>query len=552
VKSTASDQIHLDQVLHGYRGGHRRLAGTVDLDDVSASQMAVMSDLLTSSLSDSKSSYLCGYPLQGAYRYVLARTWSAPEMARPGCVWTHSLVLDYGTLAKLPDPTLLLGLFHRPTPLSLPEYSKPIIMSAGDLYRPEPTPERNAWHADKQQFERARMVLAGLYIEGGAHDLLLRGQNTIADEELALALWRQMWPRLRRNFLFATCASARLEGVRTGFSMLISQDAPREDTEKLLDAVRVLAVRPGFGLLLEDLPKREPAPFRRFLWRYSSDAEDPRAAGIGLGDVYERLARDGGPEALATAADLIHELFGDPKNCVLLKSDLMLGRLHFGSSADEASAFLAMLSTFKNSPSFMNESTLMDRLVSLNQDATGISKILQSATPAKENELGGVVIKSIAVALPSAKVAAAGCDTATKVSLARANSNLLSLAPFWSCAEDDRLIIMRELQTHDLNLDEAVSGLLPQIGEREATWLLQQEGSRAAAAILREIVLLKDPSGFPNHARVSGAYAVPGCSQRRPSPRRVHPQICFGPACPIHRRDKRRGQNRLVYLGFHS
>jgi hypothetical protein len=338
VKSTASDQIHLDQVLHGYRGGHRRLAGTVDLDDASTSQMAMMSDLLTSYLPDSKSSYLCGYPLQGAHRYVLARTWAAPEMARPGCVWTHSLVLDYGALAKLPDPTLLLSLFHRPTPPRLPDYSKSIIISAEDLQRPAPTSERHSWDADKQQFERARMALAGLYRDGAVHDLVLRSRDPIADEELALALWRQMWPRLRRNFLFATCASGRLEGVRTGFSVLISRDAPREDAEKLLDAARRLAVRPGFSLLLQDLPKRQPAPLRRFLWRYSSDAKDPRAAGIALADVYERLAQGRGLEALVSAADLIRELFCDPKNCVLLKSDLVLGRLSFGSNTHEVSA----------------------------------------------------------------------------------------------------------------------------------------------------------------------------------------------------------------------
>jgi hypothetical protein len=139
----------------------------------------------------------------------------------------------------------------------------------------------------------------------------------------------------------------------------------------------------------------------------------------------------------------------------------------------------------------------MERLVSLNQDATGITKILQSATPANENELGGAVIKCVAIALPLSEVAAAGCDVAMKVRLALANSKLLSLAPFWPDTEDDRLIIMRELRSHDIDLDEAVSGALPKIGERETIWLLQQGGARAAAAILRGIVRLSDSSGFP-------------------------------------------------------
>lgn len=38
-------------------------------------------------------SYLTGYPLKTFGLYCFARTWFALELPRPGCVWTHTLII---------------------------------------------------------------------------------------------------------------------------------------------------------------------------------------------------------------------------------------------------------------------------------------------------------------------------------------------------------------------------------------------------------------------------------------------------------------------------
>ena len=45
--------------------------------------------------------YYTGYPLENGEKYVIAKTWYAYEMKRPGCVWTHSIVLhSYSSMLK--------------------------------------------------------------------------------------------------------------------------------------------------------------------------------------------------------------------------------------------------------------------------------------------------------------------------------------------------------------------------------------------------------------------------------------------------------------------
>ena len=75
-------------------------------------------------------SVLTGYPLEGVRAYVLARTWPAFEMPRPGCVWTHSLIIDEDDLVRLPDLEVVYQALRRPDPvkLSLGVYSATLLL----------------------------------------------------------------------------------------------------------------------------------------------------------------------------------------------------------------------------------------------------------------------------------------------------------------------------------------------------------------------------------------------------------------------------------------
>ena len=60
------------------------------------------------------SSYMTAYPLVNSNYYVVAKTWYAEEMTRPGCVWTHSLLIPFDALNNMDDFKQLNNLFVRP------------------------------------------------------------------------------------------------------------------------------------------------------------------------------------------------------------------------------------------------------------------------------------------------------------------------------------------------------------------------------------------------------------------------------------------------------
>src|ERR1700754_317149 len=103
----------VQQALHGYRDGHRILAASVSLEDADRRQMLTLSDSPDAKQIAPGVPLFNGYPLPSGEFFVLAMTWPASEIRRPGCVWTHSLWLPPDTLRE-PSLASLLGCFRRP------------------------------------------------------------------------------------------------------------------------------------------------------------------------------------------------------------------------------------------------------------------------------------------------------------------------------------------------------------------------------------------------------------------------------------------------------
>ena len=118
-----SSKFVIQQTLHGYSDGHRLLAASCRVPRDAESLMLILSDLSGPGGGDQFDPYLTGYPLESTGRYALAYTWPAPEMGRPGCVWTHTLLLGEELLADMNNPEEFLKLFRRPTaPSSFGDY----------------------------------------------------------------------------------------------------------------------------------------------------------------------------------------------------------------------------------------------------------------------------------------------------------------------------------------------------------------------------------------------------------------------------------------------
>lgn len=105
----------IHQSLHGYKNGHHKLASSLSLPTESENKMLLFSDWSEYDGGvDGDMSYLTCYPLGDSIHYVVAKTWYAQEVGRPGSVWTHSLIIPINVLGDEFNFVTLENYFHRP------------------------------------------------------------------------------------------------------------------------------------------------------------------------------------------------------------------------------------------------------------------------------------------------------------------------------------------------------------------------------------------------------------------------------------------------------
>lgn len=127
-----SIKLIINQTLHGYSNGHHLLASSINLSDASRRKMDILSDLSGPDIAEGFKYYFSGYFLETERIIVLAKTWYASEMSRPGCVWTHSLLFqedDIDVLAQYTND--ILSLFIRPNSSeSIERYSSLLVVES--------------------------------------------------------------------------------------------------------------------------------------------------------------------------------------------------------------------------------------------------------------------------------------------------------------------------------------------------------------------------------------------------------------------------------------
>src|SRR5438445_808893 len=107
--------ISINQTVHGYENGHSLLASSIDLPNEVRLKMLPITDMSGNSMLDGFEEYLTAYPIKGINAFAIGKTWYADEMERPGCVWTHTLIISFVDLPLLLDPEIIFDLFKRPT-----------------------------------------------------------------------------------------------------------------------------------------------------------------------------------------------------------------------------------------------------------------------------------------------------------------------------------------------------------------------------------------------------------------------------------------------------
>jgi hypothetical protein len=299
--------VELNQCLFGYNDGHRLLASSMRLPHETASLLLVHSDLLPGFSSTRSDRYLTGLPLPAAKVYALMRTWLAPEMPRPGCVWTHVILINLSNMARFENLGILASLFVRPDiSHGFSAYNSTLTVGDRELSAPVVAlPEPN----------RALRVLRLLY-EPKAADILL-GDG--ADFETTIfSVWSQQWPRLRRAFSFRTVGLVN-EPARHRFDLRVVQAV---DFRKPPDTE---IIEPWEKAAIDDLLGGSSFGLRRFLWRYGSDMRRGRERFRFLSRLFlttgQQLVLKG--KGLTELLDEVVREFPDITEGRLLKDDLL-------------------------------------------------------------------------------------------------------------------------------------------------------------------------------------------------------------------------------------
>jgi len=355
----------IHQALHGYSDGHRLLGSSFKLPDDLARLMLRMSDLSGSAIVRGFEEYITAYPLVAMGSYILAKTWYASEMPRPGCVWTHSLVIPARTIGEIPSLLALKKLFRRPRlDATQDDYKQGISYDPvqGQLYSSKDT----AFAGELDQLLWAHYVLQ--------KPVIMSAQSAEDFEREIFALWSQQWPNLRVGFTFCTgsLSARRLAGQPFDVQCVpttLVRDVLRESKS---DSVTVPVVLPGskwetqpwIQTAAMDATVPSGGSFRQFLWGASDDGATT-ADFAPLTKVFEatREARD-----VHSLIHIVAESFPEPTSGVQLKR-LVLGSnrwpiqpVHF-----EEQDILLALATTSDSKSFTTESlSLRERAVALN------------------------------------------------------------------------------------------------------------------------------------------------------------------------------------------
>lgn len=322
--------IVLHQLLHGYAEGHRLLSGSIEVPEDLSRVMLRLSDLSGSNVSIGFDEYITGYPLPSLDAYALAKSWYAPEMPRPGCVWTHTILIPFAAMRALATLDGLRSLFKRPGERVIRDtYAKPLVLEKAPEARLTQMPGSGVLEA----------LLSAHYGKGNI-PVLIAARTSTEFEDLLFALWSQKWPRLRMTFTFCTGALSARFFERRPFDI---QCVPIQSTRSVsLDIIEAVAIEPivanskaceiaPWALeAAEDAVRADGSGFRKFIWAVADETGD-RTDFASFTSIFDAVRRS---VQLDEMVDLVIKYFPSAKEGIRLKS------LLFGDRDDDASISL--------------------------------------------------------------------------------------------------------------------------------------------------------------------------------------------------------------------
>ncbi|EPN2804071.1 hypothetical protein ACTWOG_001736 [Serratia marcescens] len=188
--------IKIEQCLFGYSDGHRLLSSSIILGERILNELLRKSDTPSGNISSSNKFHYSGFPVISEKLYALVKTWPAPEMNRPGCVWSQVLLINFSDFDKIDNLSALEFLFKRPSN-NFSDYSSSIELSLNEtiaIHRPV-------------QSEKLHEILNAIYSPHELNRIIYTNSPGDYIDEI-YAIWSLQWPKLRRSLSFLVASSS--------------------------------------------------------------------------------------------------------------------------------------------------------------------------------------------------------------------------------------------------------------------------------------------------------------------------------------------------------
>ena len=305
----------IDQLVFGYEEGHRLLGGS---RRVSASALAALLGATDASVESPKERLVTGFPVDEIARYAVCFTWSAPELPRPGAVWSHVLLVQPDHFDIPGTVAMLRNLGRRPEPFALRGYDKPLSLSS-DVARSEKV---------DVPLPLIESIAAAVYGEGGS---VVVHEDLAEAEEALFAVWQAQWAKLQAQFVFRTRESARV----VASSGIVVTRRVRGLTRRAGSARREAWI----GALAQSIARRQGSSLQRFLTTYGP-ADVPAASTVAW---LTRLYSDVRLESSVAVRDALESRYGHRRGGRELKQHLFGLRRGSWWSLSECSRLRAIL-----------------------------------------------------------------------------------------------------------------------------------------------------------------------------------------------------------------
>lgn len=302
-------KILIQQTLHGYQNGHQLLNSSLELTPDEKKILLFQSDLSGSSLVNGFSTYFTGYPIDGSRYYAFARTWYAAEMKRPGCVWTHTLLINLADLGKIPELFILNDLFNRPILDQYKKFEEPLEF------------ENNAQNIFETEINLGikAKISSSLY-NSGEEAILLPSQTADKFESIILSIWSDQWPRMRRNFTFCSGALSLKTLDEKVFDLQVIPASRINSFERQSAKTTFLYFESSEDTLKMEGTIYSKNNLRKFLWTYGSEIEGQRKNFLPLLELYDVL--NNGKLSLPLIVNKINKNFPNKKQGKSFKTKL--------------------------------------------------------------------------------------------------------------------------------------------------------------------------------------------------------------------------------------